>query len=168
MPRRGVAGSGASSSLTSLRSLHADFHSGCTDLHPTSSVRGSLSPHLTGVCCWCSWQRPFWWWDGVSVSFWLAFPLRLNISLCTLFSESYLSNSFARLLIQWFVLWVFNSCSSLYILDISPLSNEYLAKTSPPSCGSLRVSWERHYRGHHLEMFSCRGFKFQISYLKLI
>jgi hypothetical protein len=45
--------------------------------------------------------------------------------------ENCLFSSFAHLLIGLFALLVFNFLSSLNILDISPLSDEWLQKCSP-------------------------------------
>jgi hypothetical protein len=81
---------------------------------------------LTNICCYLfSWWLPFWLgWDGISMQFWLVFPLwlrMLTISSCVYHSFELLRTVqfICHLLIGLFVPLVFNFLSSLYILDIN-------------------------------------------------
>jgi hypothetical protein len=59
--------------------------------------------------------------------------------LISLTFENCLFNSFAQLLIVLFILLVFNFLSYLYITDLSPFSNEQLAKIFSSSVTCLLV-----------------------------
>jgi hypothetical protein len=50
------------------------------------------------------------------------------LTTCTSSFENCIFNSFAHLLGELFILLLFNFWSSLYIMDINPLSDEQLAK----------------------------------------
>jgi hypothetical protein len=56
------------------------------------------------------------------------------LDICTSV-ENWMFNPFVHLLIRLFVLLVFNFWSSLYILDISILSDDYLTKIFSHSVG---------------------------------
>jgi hypothetical protein len=85
IPRGGIAGSDDSSSLSILRNLHADFISGCTNLHsylqcirisPPSSLPASSLAFVSFLdVSHSDWLR----WNGISVLLWFTFPLRLRI-----------------------------------------------------------------------------------------
>jgi hypothetical protein len=59
------------------------------------------------------------------------------LMICKFAFEKYLFNQFPHLPIGLFILLVFNFSSSLYILDMSPLSDEQLAKIFPHSLGYI-------------------------------
>jgi hypothetical protein len=60
------------------------------------------------------------------------------MGICASF-ENWLFSSFAHLLIGLFVPLVFNFWNSLNILDINPLTHEYLEKIFPHSVGCLLI-----------------------------
>jgi hypothetical protein len=112
-----------------LRKLHTDFHSYCTNLHPTNSVQGLLSsphpcPHLLLVFLMIPILTMVRWNFTViliCISFIAKDLEHFFTSLLATYTslENCLLNYFPHLLIRLFVLLMFNLWSSLCILDIN-------------------------------------------------
>jgi hypothetical protein len=77
-------------------------------------------------------------WGFVWISLWLRILNIPHVFICHLHLWE-LSNSFPHLLIGFFLLLLLISFSSLYILDIIPLSVEWLAKIFSLSVGYLLI-----------------------------
>jgi hypothetical protein len=151
MPRRGIAGSSSSTMSNFLSNYWKDFQSGCTSLqfhqqwrsvplslHPSQHL---LSPEflilaiLTGV-----------WWNLRAVLICISLMIKdvehffRCVSAIWYFS---VENSLCSSVLH-FVMWLFDFLgsiflSSLYILDISPLSDLELVKILSQSVGCLFV-----------------------------
>jgi hypothetical protein len=135
MPRRGVAGSSSSTMSNFLRNDQTDFQSGCTSLQSHQQWRSiPLSPHphqhlmspeflilaiLTGVR-----------WNMRVILICISLMIKDGEHFFRCFSairypsgENSLFNSEPHLLMGLFDFLEFTFLSSLYILDISPLSD---------------------------------------------
>ena len=142
MPRSGIAGSSGSTMSNFLRNHKTDFQSGCISLQPCQQWRSvSLFPHshqhllspeflnlaiLTGnlrvVLIWIFLITK-------NIKHFKVFLSHLISSVNSLFSS-----------VPYFLIGLFDSLqsnflSSLYIFDISPLSNVGLLKIFPKSVG---------------------------------
>jgi hypothetical protein len=162
MLKRGIAGFSGSTMSNFLRNRQTDFQSGCTSLQFHQQWRSvSLSPHpcqnllspeffilaiLTGV-----------WWNLRVVLICISLMIKDAEHFFRCFSalqyslvENSLFSSVPNFLMDIFVFLEFSFLSSLYILDISPLSDLGLVKIFSQSVGGLFILLTVPYRSFEI------------------
>jgi hypothetical protein len=151
MPRRGIAGSSSSTMSNFLRNRQTDFQSGCTNLQSHQQWRSvPLSPHprqhllspeffYFSHSDWCEVESHL-------VLICISLMIKDVKHFFKYFSaiwhssvENSLFSSVLHFLIELFDFLESNFLSSLYIMDISPLSDLRLVKILSQSVGGLFV-----------------------------
>ena len=151
IPRSGIAGSYGNSISSFLRKLHTAFHSSCTRLHSHQQCTIPFSPHphqnlflvsliiaiLTVVKLYLImvfWFAFLWWLTMIS-EYLFMYPL----AICMAFLEKCLFRTSVHFLIRLLAFLLLSFISSLYILDINPLSNIWFANIFSHSLGYLSI-----------------------------